>query len=854
MQRAAQHALEFHRIVEAVRSFAATPLGRDRLGSLRPQSDPRRVSQWLGATTEGVRYLADGGPFPLQAPGDIDATLSALAIEGRPLEPLRLLGLADFLSSLEETRAAIRRAAGSYVYLASLAEMAASFKTEVGDIREKIDAGGDVQDHASGELRSIRDRLRKQRARLRGMLESYLRGRETARYLQDQIVTDRNGRYVLVVRAEHRAAIPGIIHGSSASGASLYLEPLSTVEINNDVVALEEQEAAEVRRILLALTDAFRRRALDLQRTLEAATELDVVQAKARFSQLIGGVEPAMTNDGGLELRSARHPLLIRAVTERLTGAAAPDFDADDARESAPTAGVDVRQAGPGVPRGQAPRAAEPVPVDILLAPPASVLIITGPNTGGKTVALKTAGLLALMAQSGLHVPAAPGSRLPVFRGVFADIGDEQSIAANLSTFSWHVTNIVAMDRMLSLPALVLFDELGSGTDPAEGGALAIAVVDHFKSRGALVICTSHSEAVKTYATTTAGVTVAAFGFDPASFAPSYRLVYGSPGRSLALEIAGRLGLAAPVLARARQNMNARDAQLAEHLARIDQGLNDLEHDRRLVARERQALAESESRLRQRDETLREREEVFRRKTEERLDERLRDARREIDKVIDDLKKKATEMTEEAERRLSKRSFTGPAISTGDAGAARLEAHKALEQAATRFHGGETTRPSPATTDGTPTVGDRVVVAGLGLEGILATLHGDEAEVDIHGKRLRARVADLRLAARAGAAAAQKVESRVSVNVSLRPRGEDAAGDLNVIGCTVDEALSRTARFLDETILLEQRTVRIIHGYGTGQLRRALAEYLRSHPLVSGYQQEAPEKGGGGVTVVELKE
>jgi DNA mismatch repair protein MutS2 len=849
MQRAAQHALEFHRIVEAVRSLAATPLGRDRLASLRPQSDPRRVTQWLGATTEGVRYLADGGLFPLQAPPDIDATLSALAVEGRPLEPVRLLGLADFLSSLDETRASIRRSAGSYVYLASLSEMAVSFKAEVGDIREKIDAGGEVNDHASGELRSIRDRQRKQRARLRNMLESYLRGRDTSRYLQDQIVTDRNGRYVLVVRAEHRSAIPGIIHGSSTSGASLYLEPLSTVEINNDVVALEEQEAAEVRRILLALADAFRRRALDLQRTLEAATELDVVQAKARFSQLVGGVEPAMTNDGGLELHAARHPLLIRAVTERLSGGTAPDLDADEGREGALSNASEARAAGGASARIQAGRAPEPVPVDILLTPPASVLIITGPNTGGKTVALKTAGLLALMAQAGLHIPAAPGSRLPVFRGVFADIGDEQSIDTNLSTFSWHVTNIVSMDRMLSLPALVLFDELGSGTDPAEGGALATAVVDHFRTRGALVVCTSHSEAVKTYATTTAGVTVAAFGFDAASFAPSYRLVYGSPGRSLALEIAGRLGLAPAILTRARQSMSARDAQLAEHLARIDQSLHDLEHDRRLVARERQALAESETRLRQRDEALRQREETFRRKT----DERLRDARREVDKVIDDLKKKASDMTAEAERRLSKRSFTGPAISTGDAGAARLEAHQALEKAASHLHGGETSRPEMGAVEGQPTVGDRVVVAGLGLEGILATLHGDEAEIDMHGKRLRARVVDLRLVAKGGTAA-PRPQARVSVNVNLQPRGDDTPGDLNVIGCTVDEALARTARFLDETILLDQRTVRVIHGYGTGQLRRALAEYLRNHPLVSNCQPAPPEQGGGGVTVVELKE
>jgi DNA mismatch repair protein MutS2 len=492
--------------------------------------------------------------------------------------------------------------------------------------------------------------------------------------------------------------------------------------------------------------------------------------------------------------------------------------------------------------------------VDILLTPPASVLVVTGPNTGGKTVALKTTGLLALMAQAGLHIPAAPGSRLPVFRGVFADIGDEQSIAANLSTFSWHVTNIASMDRMLALPALVLFDELGSGTDPAEGGALATAVVDHFKSRGAMVVCTSHSEAVKTYATTTTGVTVAAFGFDPASFAPSYRLVYGSPGRSLALEIAGRLGLSAAVLANARQNLSARDAQLAEHLAKIDQSLHELEHERRLVARERQVLGESESRVKLREEGLRQREETFRHKTEDRLGERLRDARREIDKVIDDLKKKASDMTAEAERRLSKRTFSGPPISTGDAGAARVDARQALEEAAARFHGGETPRREPpATSEGRPSVGDRVVVAGLGLEGMLVVLHGDDAEIDMQGKRLRARVADLRLVSKSGPVA-PKPASRVSVNVQLQPRGDETIGDLNVIGCTVEEALARTERFLDETLLVDQRTVRVIHGYGTGQLRRAIAEYLKNHPLVSNYQPAPPEKGGGGVTVVELKE
>ena len=277
---------------------------------------------------------------------------------------------------------------------------------------------------------------------------------------------------MLVVRAEHRAAIPGIVHGSSASGASLFLEPLSTVEINNDIVALEEQEAEEVRRILLALTDAFRRRALDLQRTLDARPSSTSIQAKARFSQLVDGIEPLDVDRRRLELRAARHPLLIRRWS---SGSSAPPTteEGDEGRERAD------RRASSRPNR---------CPSTSSLIPPSTVLVITGPNTGGKTVALKTAGLLALMAQAGLLIPAAPGSRLPVFRSVFADIGDEQSIAASLSTFSAHITNIVSMDRALALPALVLLDELGAGTDPVEGGALAMAIIDHFRRAARSVI------------------------------------------------------------------------------------------------------------------------------------------------------------------------------------------------------------------------------------------------------------------------------------------------------------------------------------------------------------------------------
>jgi DNA mismatch repair protein MutS2 len=785
MQSAVLRALEFDRVVEMVRGFALTPMGDERLARLAPAGDPQKVADWLAATTETTRYLDANSLFPLRAPAELPQVLASLAVEGRALEPARLLMLAAFLDSVDEAKTAIRRAPASFPHLEAAAGGAASFSAETTQVRDKISPSGDVVDDASPELKHIRDRLRKQRSRLRGTLESYLRGKDTAKYLQDLVVTERNGRYVLVVKSEHRTSIPGIVHGASTSGASLFLEPLSTVEINNDIVALAEQEAEQVHRILLALCQAFRARAADLARTIDAATELDVLQARARFSESIDGIEPALS-DGAFELQAARHPLVKGAV-----------------------------------------------PVTVQIIPPASCLLITGPNTGGKTVALKTAGLLTLMAQSGLRIPAAGGSRLPVFRTVFADIGDEQSIDASLSTFSAHITNLAGMDRDLQVPALVLLDEIGSGTDPIEGGALGVAIVDHLRRRGATIVATSHYDALKTYASTTDGVASAAFGFDAETFAPTYQLQYGSPGRSLALEIAARIGLNPSIIESARQNLSAREAQLADHLAKIDKDMRALEHEQRLAARERETLGAAEARMRERDEALRQREETFRRRLNEQLETELRQARRAIDGVIADIKAKS----EDAPRQ---------ALTTGDTGAMRAEARQALDAIVSRFSE-PSSQPARVEPQGhAPAIGDRVIVSGLGLEAVVTSVHDGTADLDVRGKRMRAAVRDLRVLGRSSA-------SNVTVRVDLKPR-EGVASDLNVVGCTVDEAITRAERFLDESLLTDQRTIRLIHGYGTGQLKRALAGFLQQHPLVAKFGAAPPEQGGGGVTVVELKE
>jgi DNA mismatch repair protein MutS2 len=428
---------------------------------------------------------------------------------------------------------------------------------------------------------------------------------------------------------------------------------------------------------------------------------------------------------------------------------------------------------------------------------------------------------------------------------VFADIGDEQSIAANLSTFSWHMTNIVQMDRSLALPALVLLDEVGAGTDPIEGGALGLAVVDHLRRRGAHVVATTHHEQLKSYASTTPGVVCAAFGFDPASFAPTYRLNYGTPGRSLALEIAGRLGLNRAILDDARANISAREAQLAEHLAKIDADLRSLEHERRLVARERESLTESDSRVRARELALKDKEDRLRQRADEEIGARVRAARQDIDKVVEDVRLQAERLTEEA----SRRALHGRSISTGDAGTIRADARTALDQVASRLREGDPSAPpiGAAHETGTPArVGDRVLLRGMGVEGLVLSIQDAEADVDVRGKRLRAQLADLRVV---GASP----PSRVSVNVVVSARGAGPT-EINVIGCSVDEALGRVERFLDDLLMTDERQVRIIHGHGTGQLRRSIGEFLARHPLVATHQPASYEHGGSGVTVAELKD
>ena len=785
--------LEFDRIVDAVTALALTPLGAAELSELEPSTEPKAVVAQQDATTETVKFLERHPLFPLRAGEGLPAALDALEVQGRPLEPLQLRLLADFVDSVDQSRASISKAGADFPILRELVANVVSFKAEVEAVRHAIDPGGDVLDHASPELKRIRNELRQKRQKLRGTLEQYTRG-SASKYLQDEVITERNGRFVLMVRAEHRGNVPGIVHGTSTTGATLFMEPAATVEINNDIVALEDREREEIFRILLELTDRFRARPREMEINRHAASALDVLQAKARYSAKVNGIAPEFTIDTSLHLKAARHPMLERAV-----------------------------------------------PVDVFLDPPNRVLLITGPNTGGKTVALKTAGLFALMAQAGLHLPAT-SARLPVFRCVFADIGDEQSIEASLSTFSSHIRNLVAMERELQLPALVLLDEVGTGTDPNEGGALATAIVQHFRQRGALLIATTHFDAVKTWGIGTEGVTVAAFAFDPQNFAPTYKLLYGAPGRSLAIEMAQRLGMPASVIAAARGYLSDDQKRLQAHLSRLDAQARALESERTKLERDKRAFNETNAELTKREKALAEREEVFKKRLNERLDERLRQARRDIDAVVDQLKEKSEALAEKASLRA--------ALNTGETGSVRAEARAEIEKIVEdlRHPGSPATAKAVAQTS-EPEVGSRVTIGGLGLDGVVISIDGNRAEVDVRGKRIQARTKELKVIG--GPPSTQP--AKVRVHVDLKPR-EGMLSELNVIGLTVDQAIDRVSQFLDDTLVTDLQEVRIVHGHGTGQLRKGLHGFLKTHPQVTKYYAAPENQGGGGATIVELKE
>jgi DNA mismatch repair protein MutS2 len=762
---------------------------------------PGEVRDALARTTEGVALLRQLGRQPYHDLPEVLELLATARVEGTFLEPRELSDVASFIEGGMEIAARVARVEAS-PQLAAQASRVADATPLAAAIRRAVLPSGEVADDASPKLAETRRGLVRLKAQLQSVMESFLKGKDAERLLQDKLVTTRNDRYVLLLKAEHRSAIPGIIHGGSGSGASVFVEPMPAVELNNDIVSLQDEERREVVRILEELTSRVGERADELARSAEILGELDAVQAMALAAKDMDASAPEVSDDGELELLDARHPLLMPALGERL--------------------GIARRSSR------------DPVPVTLRVGGPDTVLVISGPNTGGKTVALKTVGLLSLMAQCGLHVPAGPGSRLPVFRKIYADIGDEQSIAADLSTFSAHLASIVEMTRDLERPALVLLDEVGAGTDPTEGGALGVAIVEHFRQRGATVMATTHHGLMKAYAQSTPGVACASFGYDPHTYEPTYRLALGVAGRSLALEMAERLGLPAPVVKDARERLDRKEAQAEALLKKLEEGEARLREEEGRIAAEREDLegaraaletAEQEAERRKRTEL-----EAFRRELLRRGEEA---ARRAADAI-----QKAVQKIETSKRAATAAGATARTEALADIRAAQAEALDAPSL-------GLAPEPEPA--EAALAVGGRARVRDMNVVGQVMSLEGDEVELAVGGKRLR--VPRRELVGIAGAA-----PSRGSVVVSTRPPvgGGAGASEVNLVGLTVDEALPRVDKALDEALLADRHEVRVIHGFGEGKLRKAVGVFLEGHPHVANVRLGA--EGRGGVTVVELKE
>jgi DNA mismatch repair protein MutS2 len=798
--------LEFDKIRTLLLAHAGSAEGRARIEALRPLTDAGRVQAALRLTGEAVRLVESPGRQPYHDLPDLALVLASSRVDGLHLEPGALLDVASFVEGSVE----IAKSVGAAENAPTLARRAAGIAdaTEVAlAIRGAILPSREVADHASPRLGEIRRQIARLRASLQSVLESLLRGKDADRILQDKLVTTRNDRYVLLLKAEHRGQLPGIIHGSSGSGASLFVEPLPAVELNNDIVALQDDERHEVIRILRDLTSRVGLRADDLARASEILGELDALQAQALLAREMKAIEPEIAHGLELELIAARHPMLMPALAERL-----------------------------GVPRRTS---REPVPLSLRLGFGEPVLIISGPNTGGKTVALKTVGLLAMMAQSGLHVPAEPGSRLPVFRRIYADIGDDQSIAENLSTFSAHLASIVEMTRDLTAPSLVLLDEVGAGTDPTEGGGLGVAIVDHFRAAGAMVVATTHHGLMKAYAQSTPGVSCASFSYDPATYEPTYRLVLGVPGRSLALEMAERLGLPSDVVADARSRLSLKEAQ-AEVL------LKELEEQRASLA------IEAESLRVQRDEITAEAE--LQRETSRKLAERKRSEvetfARELRKRGEDAARKAADAIRDAVQRVE--SSRQSAVNAGTrARSEAIQQIRAVQEEVLREIAPEAAEPELVTAP--LLVGSRVRVNALGVIGEVMSLSAGDAELAVGGKRLRVPRSELVVI---GGQKPATTPGRIALNLSgaARVQGNDMTpAEINVVGLSVDEALPKVDKFLDEAAMSERHEVRVIHGFGQGTLRKAVAGLLDGHPHVAAFRMGEGREGGGGATVVELK-
>ncbi len=782
--------LEFPKILEMLAALAVTDPGREAARALAPSGDPATVRRWQAETEEATTIMAYTGGNPMAYFTDVRPFLK-LAKAGGTLSPKALLQVADALKASRTVRGALVTDREDTPYLTEMGSRLATNRSLEEEIFDAIISEDEISDHASPDLYDIRRKMRTLNDRVRDKLNGIIRSSTMQKYLMDAIVTMRNGRYVVPVKAECRASVPGIVHDQSGTGSTLFIEPMAVVEAGNELKQWTLKEKNEIERILGEFSGRIAPDADLIANNLDLLARLDVIFAKAALSRQMRAVPPKLNEEGHVRLIQARHPL------------------------------IDPEKV---------------VPSTLWLGEEFTTLVITGPNTGGKTVTLKTVGLLSLMAQAGLQIPAAYGSELAIFDEVFADIGDEQSIEQSLSTFSSHMTNIVEILQSVTPQSLALFDELGAGTDPTEGAALAMAILNHLLNMKVTTMATTHYSELKAFALGTPGVENASVEFNVETLRPTYRLSIGVPGKSNAFEISRKLGLPEFLI----EDANSR---LSKDAVRFEDVIANAEYHRQIAEKERELAEEAHretQRLRDEAEKLQKelaaRRETELRKAKDEARKVLQKAQRESEQIIADLKKQRTAGVKEHELHNLRSQLQG-AI---DANTEKIAADESVGTVPTSLKAGDT-----------------VLLVNLNTKAVVLTPPDSKGECTVQAGalKLKANLADMRTAKPdkpekpRGRQPAKGNGGGATINVGVR----QVQTECDVRGMNLEEALDEVDAFLDSALLNKLGQVYIIHGKGTGILRNGIQQHLKRYGAVKSFRLGKYGEGEDGVTVVTLK-
>ncbi len=789
MEKHTLKVLEFEKILNILADHAACSLGQERALALVPQVDLEWIQRMQAETSEAREVLQSHGSMPLGGISDVRPLISKAEL-GAMLNPTELLDVAQTLGAGRRLRAFLLKQKETLPLLGEIAGKIGVFEKIEQSISQSISVNGEVLDSASATLARIRSDLKIKHSRIMERLNSIIQSSQYRTAIQEPVITQRSDRYCIPVKVEYRSQVRGIVHDASASGATVFIEPEQVVELGNDLKQLAAKEREEVERILVQLSQMIGKEAQEALGTIEVLGHIDFVTAKASLSLEQNATEPILNRNGWLRFVQARHPLLSGDV----------------------------------------------VPIDVELGRRFHVLLITGPNTGGKTVTLKTIGLLTLMAQSGLHIPAGVGTEVAVFDQVFADIGDEQSIEQSLSTFSSHVRNIVRVVKSIQPNALVLFDELGAGTDPAEGAALAKSILEYLLSQGARTVATTHYGELKEFAFTHDGIQNASVEFDPETLRPTYRLMVGVPGSSNAFAIAQRLGMPEHIIKKAEEAMAGRRDGTDEIIRKIEESHRAAQEERREAKKDAMEA------------------EALRKHYEEQL-KKLESARARVE---DEVRSKGKQVIDKYTKRLERSLAELTKVTREGKRSERIK--REVRESIEKIHEEVVldTEPEieelPVEEGHVFRKGDPVRIVTFNQDGVLVSeVKDSEATVMIGAMRINVPVSSLRPLPK-GVKPKKEARSPEPTGMSVTlTKAINVSPELKLIGERAEQALHNLEKYLDEAHAAGLTKVRIIHGKGTGALKNAVWQFLKDHPAVESYRLGEQAEGGSGATVVTLK-